>query len=213
MIKKAELFTALFVVLGLWTGNLRAEIVTIYLTAEVTYVDDLADLLEGKINLGDTITGSYSYDSDTPDTIPLDTVGNYWHYNAPYGFNLSTDSLVFQTDPDNVHFLVGIFNNHNIPPPDGYLLRSYSNLPLSNGVLVDHISWQLDDDSGTALSSDALPTTPPVLEDWGFDWGLRITFGFKGSSKIRAEVTSAIPEPATVLLLALGGLLLTRQRR
>lgn len=211
MIRKAEIVTVLFVVLGLWTGSLRAELITIHLTAEVTYVDDLADLLEGMVTVGDIITGSYSYDSDTLDTNPLDTVGAYWHYNAPYGFNLSTDSLVFQTDPDNVYFLVSVLNDHT--GMDAYLLRSYSNLPLSNGVLVDHISWQLDDYSATALSSDALPTTPPVLEDWGFDWGLRIEFGFKGSSKIRAEVTSAIPEPATVLLLTLGSLLLSRRRR
>lgn len=67
MIRKAEIFTALFVVLGLWNGSLRAELITIHLTAEVIYVDDLADLLEGKVHVGDIITGSYSYDSDTPD--------------------------------------------------------------------------------------------------------------------------------------------------
>ena len=212
MIKKAKILAALFVVLSLWTGNLRAEIVTIYLTAEVTHVDDLTDLLEDKVNVGDAITGSYSYDSDTPDTNPLDTVGDYWHYNAPYGFNLSSDFFVFQTDPDNVNFLVEIANSH-IPPPDGYLLRSYSNLPLSNGVHVDHISWLLDDYSGTALSSIALPTTPPVLEDWEYDWGLRISFGDRGSSMVIAEVTSVVPEPTTFLLLSLGSLLLTRRRR
>lgn len=211
MIKKAEILTAIFVVLCLWTGNLRAGLITIYLTAEVTYVDDHADLLEGKVTIDDIITGSYSYDSDTPDTNPSDTVGDYWHYNTPYGINLSAGSLVFQTDPDNVHFLVEVCNNH-IPPPDGYLLRSYNNLPLSNWVHVERISWQLDDYSGTALSSAALPTTPPVLEDWERNY-LQITFGYKGSSYILARVTSAIPEPATILLLVLGSLVLTRRRR
>ena len=212
MIKKAEIPAALFVVLSLWTGSLRAELITINLTAEVMYVDDLANFLEGKITTGDIITGSYSYDSDTLDTSPLDTVGSYHHYNPPYGIDLSIGSFIFQTDPDNVDFLMQMSDNHI--GLDGYLLRSYNNLPLSSGVEVDHISWQLDDYSCTALSSDALPTTPPILAEWPDTWAhLTITFGDKGSSTLCAEVTSAVPEPATVLLLAFGGLVLTRRRR
>ena len=61
MIKKADILTVVFIVLNLCPVNLHAEIITIYLTTEVTYVDDLANLLEGKVTVGDTITGSYSY--------------------------------------------------------------------------------------------------------------------------------------------------------
>ncbi len=83
MIKKAEILTTVFIVLNLCPINLRAEVVTIYLTAEAIYLEDPYNALEGKITIGDTITGSYSYDSDTPDTNPLDTVGDYWHYTPP----------------------------------------------------------------------------------------------------------------------------------
>jgi hypothetical protein len=209
MIKKAEILAALFAVLIVWTGSLRAELITIDLTAEVTYVDDLADLLGGKIAVGDIITGSYSYDSDTLDTNPIETVGDYWHYTPPYGISLSVGGFVFQTDPDNVDFLVEIVNDHT--GIDGYLLRSYNNLPLSSGIEVEHIAWQLGDYSMNALSSAALPTSPPVLEDWDNDH-FYITVGYKGSSMISAKVTSAIPEPATVLFLALGSLVLTKRR-
>ena len=212
MIKKAGIFAVLFVVLNLWTGNLRAELITIHLTAEVIYVDDLAGLLEGKVNVGDIITGSYSYDSDTPDSSPSSSLGTYWHYTPPYGINLSIGGFVFQTDPDNVNFLLQVDDGYI--GGDGYLIRSYNNLPLTNWVEVDHISWQLNDYSGTALSSDALPITPPVLTDWP-DTGYHLTIDLDngGSSYIRAEVTSAVPESATVLLLAFGSLLLTRRRR
>jgi hypothetical protein len=138
MTKKAEILTVLFVVLSLWTGSLRAELITIYLTAEATYVDDPADLLEGKVSIGNIITGSYSYDSDTLDTNPLDTVGDYWHYTSPYGITLAVGEFVFQTDLDNVDFLVEVLNDHT--GIDAYLLRSYNNLPLSSGVEVDHIA-------------------------------------------------------------------------
>ena len=104
-----------------------------------------------------------------------------------------------------------VLNDHT--GQDAYLLRSYNYLPLSNGVHVEHISWQLDDYSATALSSDDLPITPPVLVDWPDTWAHLTIFGYCNSYFLRAEVTSAIPEPATILLLTLGSLFLTNRRR
>ena len=199
-------------ILALSANSLQAAIIIIDLTAEISDVDDLGELLEGLVNVGDIITGSYTYDSATPDSKPLETVGDYWHSSQPYGISLSVGGFVFQTDLDNVYFVVSVSNNHL--GDDRYSLRSYSNLPLSSGVLVDHIAWQLVDYSATALSSDALPTTPPVLENWESIFGITIDFGYKGSSMIRAHVTSAelVPEPGTIFLLGLGVLALIRKR-
>lgn len=68
-----------FMVLSLASANLRATTITINLTAEITGIDDVGGLLEGQLNVGDIITGSYIYDSDTPDTdaLSLDTIGQY----------------------------------------------------------------------------------------------------------------------------------------
>ncbi|NIP25165.1 MAG: hypothetical protein GWN67_17750 [Phycisphaerae bacterium] len=178
MIKKAEILAVLFVFLSFWTGSIQAEVMTIYLSAEVTYLDDPESLLEGEVNVGDAITGSYLYDSSTPDTdvLNLDTIGHYQHSSSPFGVSLSMGGFTFQTDPDNVDFVITILNNHN--GGDMYGLLSYNNLPLSNGVHVENIAWQLDDYSGTALSSDALPITPPVLTNWQDTWAhLNIAFG------------------------------------
>ena len=133
--RKAKISAVVFVILALSANSLRATIITINLTAEIAEVDDLGGLLEGNVNVGDTITGSYTYDSTTSDSNPLETVGDYWHFSPPYGINLSAGGFVFETDPDNVNFLVEICNNHL--GDDNYLLLSYNNLPLSNGVLVD----------------------------------------------------------------------------
>ena len=218
MIKKAEILAALFVVLSLWSGSLRAEIIEIDLTAEILYIDETYDWFNGQLKVGDIMIGSYAYDSLTPDTDPLgfDTVGQYLHYTAPFGFSLSAGGIVFQTDPQNVDFLITILNNHN--GRDEYSWLSYNNLALNNDVytLYYDIGWALVDYSYAALSSDALSIMPPVLEDWEYN---RLTIdGFvEGSCDIfpllRARVTSAIPEPATVLLLALGSLVLTKRRR
>jgi hypothetical protein len=127
----------------------------------------------------------------------------------PHGIFLNVGDFDFETDLANVDFLVEIADNYS--SRDNYLLRSYNNMPLSNGTFVDHISWQLDDPTGNALSSDALPTTPPVLDDWQSIVGLRL----EGDRAflINAHVTSAVPEPSTIILFGIGCLLMARTKR
>ena len=187
----------------------KAEIVEIAITATVNYVSDSGNYLEGKITNGSIITGSYKYESTTADSSPSDpTQGNYWHYVSPYGVLLTVGGFDFRTDFDNVNFLVSIGNNAS--GQDNYLLRSYDNSSLSNGTPVYHISWQLDDYTATAFSSDVLPITAPILSQWQSN-ELRLE-GDK-TFLIRAEVTDAvvIPEPTTILLLGLGIVFLKRR--
>jgi hypothetical protein len=148
--------------------------ITIRITAQVAAVDDRDNILNGAINVNDTITGTYTYNGFTADSNPLPTVGDYWHTTSPYGITVYVGGLVFQTDPNSVDFLVEIVNDHNTPPTDNYLLRSYNNLPLANGATVDHIAWQLDDDTAIAIASATLPTTPPNLPDWTSIFGLTL---------------------------------------
>jgi hypothetical protein len=188
----------------------------------VDYVEDLGEgdgYLDGLIHVGDNITGYYSYDADTLDSNPLPDVGDYLHNSAPAGIFLTIGPFEFKTDPENVDFVVEIENDYPWIDTDinwdGYLLRSYNNLSLSNGTVVNHISWQLDDFSGNALSNDSLPTTAPVLEDYPDSWtGLIITGGDRDSMQIISSINSVelVPEPSTILLLGLAILAIRRRK-
>jgi hypothetical protein len=178
--------------------------------AQVATVDDFGNALGGAISVGDTIVGQYRYLSTTPDSNALPAVGDYWHSSSPHGITLDIGGFTFETDPDNVRFLVEILNDHT--GQDAYLLRSYNNLPLSNGVSVEHIAWQLDDFTTSALSSAALPTVAPDLSVWQSNFGLTMEgcaspdpcgFCMYDRFFIRAHVTSvacAYSDPVAVLV-------------
>ncbi|MHC4333591.1 MAG: PEP-CTERM sorting domain-containing protein [Planctomycetota bacterium] len=187
-----------------------ATLITIAIEAEVDYVEDLGNYLEGRINPGDIITGTYTYESTTPDTNPLSQVADYSHYTPPHGISLSLSGFTFVTDPDNINFTIEIINDYTSGGlHDSYGVLSDINLALSNGTPVGHISWWLRDNSATAISTTNLPTTAPILGQWQ-DNILRIESD--RAYIIDAHVTSAVPEPATILLLGLGGLVLVRRQ-
>jgi len=189
------------VVLTLAAVPAQAELITINIEGVVDTVDDSGNYLEGQVNPGNIITGWYTYDTATLDSDPLDPVqGNYWHYSPPGGITLSIGELVFQTDPTNVEFRVAIRNN-DASGDDEYIIGSVYNSPLPNGTPVQTIGWALKDHSAEVFDDDSLPTGPPNLEYWDSNL-LRIDTD--RTFMINAHVTSAVPEPVTVLLLAIG---------
>lgn len=201
------LLTTLFVVI-VAVSTTQATLIEIAITAEVTDVYDPEDFhLEGNVKIGDTITGSYKYDSDATDTNPSSSGGLYEFTQSPCGIFLEAGGLFFKTDPSDTYFLVSI--GDDTPPNafrDTFNITSYSNLSLSNDVPVGNISWQLIDYSATAFINDSLPLLPPVLENWDFN-DLFIEGGMRsGDFMIHGEVTSAvlIPEPASIIFIGLG---------
>ena len=186
----------------------KATLITIEIEGVVDSVWDTGNQLGGKIKTGDTITGTYTYDLLTPDSEPYAWAGMYEHRNPPAGISLTVGDFTFATNPDNVDFVVAILNDYPPSLKDQFWMRSYNNLSLPSGIPVDSISWQLDDPSGTVLSSTSLLTGPPVLDNWESVFGLEIHIN---KSLIRAYVTSAVPEPSTIILFGLGTLLLRKR--
>jgi hypothetical protein len=203
-------------ILGIIGSKTQAGLIEIVIEAEVTAVSDSGNLLEGNVNVGDTITGSYKYDSETPDNNPTDTsLGNYWLRSSPYGIFLTVGGLEFKTDLDSVKFDILIANNDISSSRDIYGLTSYNNTFLENNTPVDIISWDLNDYTETAIDNDLLPITAPIVNDWQSVNILLISGGEERGIRfgIGANVTSAVlvPEPSTLILITLGlGLLKER---
>jgi hypothetical protein len=205
------MFLAICVLCGLvfWPMSAEGALITIEIEAVVDSVEDRGNYLEGRIEAGDVITGSYVYESTTPDSSPLDPVqGNYWHYAPPAGIALTVGGFNFMTDPFNIAFHVAV-RNHSLSGDDSYWLTSHNNLPLFNGTQVDDILWSLREPTGSVFSSDVLPIGPPNLDDWDSNI---LGFGADRLYGVTAHVISAVPEPATILLLALGTILSVRRK-
>jgi len=165
-------------------------IITIKIDAQVTSVYDPNNNLGGAIQVNDSITGKYTYDSGTPDSNPDPNFGVYEYNSSTFGIELEAGGFVFKTDPSNVDFGIGIADGltqyYNW---DLYSVSSINNSQLSNGLLVNEIGWALIDTTGNALSSDALPTTAPVLSDW--DQNLLLIYGSSPSNPYDMYMISA----------------------
>jgi len=150
-------------------------IINIKIDAQVAYIFDPSNLLGGAIQVNDTMTGKYNYDSGTPDSEPDPSIGIYKYNTSTFGIKLEAGGFVFETDPNNVDYRISITNNLSYTNWDMYSVSSINNSQLSNGLLVTEIGWALLNTTGNAISSDDLPTTAPVLSDW--DQNIFLIFG------------------------------------
>ena len=199
-------------------GMAQAAPITIQITGNVTSVGGYTEAIPDTIHADVPFTGTYTYDSLTPDSDASSQRGKYLH-NSPYGINLSLGGYEFKTAPNHVgQFKIGITNDDPTNGVHDYYSvlsdENVSNPPV--GFTINYISWVLGDTTHTALSSDALPVTAPVLTDWG---GNVLTIsGYYGPDghglSIYGTVTQAvlIPEPLTSILMMMGVFFLRRRR-
>jgi hypothetical protein len=202
--------------LGALVAPAQGAPITFEFEAQVRFVIDNGNLLGGTIAAGDVFTGRFVFDSSTPDSNGDPTVGDYPGVAPPSGISMTVGGHTFETDPNNLSNILEVVNR---PTGDSYLFRSRNNLPLSPTVILGSISLQLDDLTGAAFSSDALPLTPPDLSLFTQFFGLTVTGGIAGGTEgdpsfiFRSELlslreidTQVVPEPGTLLLFLTGGM-------
>jgi len=207
---KAKVIT-LAIVICYWVclNQAQAVPITIEITGEVT--EGYGSLWGDGIYEGAVFTGTYTYNSSTPDTSDRSDIGLYVH-DSPYGLNISLGGFEFKTVPNHT----GQFNitiTDNGPNADSYRVESNQNALLSNGATVNYVFWSLHGPI-SMISSTELPLVPPTVSQWPNN--VLHIFGqdILGSAYfIKGTVTQAIPEPATSTLLVTMGVFLLRRRR
>jgi hypothetical protein len=183
--------------------------ITIEITGNITSASGIG--LPDGIAIGDIFTGIYTYDSSTLDSNTHPDRG-YYQNGSPYGMFIFLEEYEFKTSP-NDGFRIQIWNNHTIPGGrsyDLYRVESFGVVPFP-AIEYYQFYWNLEDGTQNALSSDDLPIKAPILSEWKSNL-FQISSG--NSFLINGTVTYAVlvPEPATLLLLGLGGLLIRKRR-
>jgi hypothetical protein len=212
---KKKLLKFVFIVLLCCGGLTQAVPITIQISGNITVVAGTGrGSVPNTIHAGSTFTGTYTYDSLASDSDSSVQRGVY-QYNSPYGISINLGGYEFKTAPNHTDgFKIWIRNDeltYSSLPMDRYTVGSseiVSTLPAGFETLG--IGWYLTDTTHTALSSDALPTTAPVLTDWNYNsFDISCVDSLGRTIDIVGTVT---PEPLTGVLLAMGAFFLRRKR-
>jgi hypothetical protein len=148
--------------------------ITITFTATVIELNDWAHAL-GDIQIGDTVTGTYTYNAAAVNLSQTPGTATYLHTTGSYGMRANIGGTVVESDPQNLYFYGFLANNwYN---RDIYSFVSANNRPLSGLYDVTSLGVGFYDDSQTALKSVKLPKTAPKLNAWQQSdetWGFHV---------------------------------------
>jgi len=202
--------TLALLALTLPTAAASATLYELTWTGTATTVDaEIASFF----SVGDTVTGVVVYDDNATDADVFGNVGDY----AGESFLLTVNrqlgaDYVASSGPGEA--FVTLFDNLQSGDrisAGGFNLAG----PDVNGIPANSAGINLQDSTGTAIGSPALPTSLS-LGDWDTT---TFSIGFEGTveADVRGTVTGLsvveVPEPNSLALLGLGGLLVARRRR
>ena len=148
-----------------------SNIVTFNVVATVREVYDYDNVLGSAINVGDPISGTYTFNTDTPDSDPNLEYGRYEHFpgSGNYGFDINIATYNLKTNTSTDMFAVTIGDAGGLVEWDLYSVDQYSTqLPFINNSIIENMGIYIDDPTGTSVNTTALTNQPPALTGTGY---------------------------------------------
>lgn len=211
---------ALFVLAASHT-TARAALVTYTFSGTVTKLNDPNNLLGGQVHIGDSYSGTLVYDFSPSGHNLTPTRAIYYYeptyaknFSSPIGINAQVGGFAIKPDYFYGDMYAQVFNNAATNQggiADAFIAAQDYNGP--NGQFESAV--ELDDTTASVFSSLALPTS---LNTSSFNLGSFSYSQFQSNGVANVAVPlfsgtinglsmgSAVPEPASLLLLS-GGLL------
>ena len=184
-----------------------ADYVIFAFEGEITSVEDDDNLLGGAVTVGSPFSGSYTFDSLTPDSDPHPRRGLYW--DAIIEISGDIAGIPF-SGPVGERNSIEVQNDFASTTLDGYVVRpDVDLLGLDMDIII-----ALVDDTGAAFSTDHLPNSPPDLELFNTRHFALFDASESVPLRLYGNVTSLtlVPEPATLLMLGVAALMLSTGR-
>ena len=160
---------------------------------DITIFEDEVPLSIPEVEVGDTITGTYTFDPSTPDNDPTAGIARYAYEEV----TVDLDTIEYIAGPNFEFFndIIGVADDGFLPGQDNYAVLT-SNLeatiapPLDQGFL----NFELIDDDGTAFSSESLSTVPPNLEDFEDNFAVLVLGEDLGPISITSDTSDSFTE-------------------
>lgn len=178
---------SILTILAAFATTANATLITVNFTGTITQVP--VDDIFGDIAPGDPFHGAYTYDTSALDQIPATTTGSY-SFTAPLGLIATIGQHTFDATGD---LNIGIFNSFL----DQYTVFAQNPATgLTTGLT-------LQDNSATALLTDQLPDTAPILANFTqADFHLTLTLdGAELQADGQLDALTSVPEPSSIHLM------------
>jgi len=209
MKKLLVLLCSVMLVLGL-NRMVRASLITFSFEGSIK---SMSDSLNSYFEIGQTMSGSYTFDSNTPDTHTSSEYGNYHEsiidLEVTVGDKTYTD-IPGSSGGDNI---IQVKDQTDTYPKDPSEDRYWVNMVVDGPNLgsfgfiqPDYFRLCMEDPTAEAFINTNLPLTPPDKDDFNYN-NMWLVFTEYGNSRhITAELTSlsAVPIPSAVWLLGSG---------